>query len=391
MTGAPKSGGIRKGTATFRKVDSLGSGPYQKRRSMPASPPILHAPTSVLVTGGAGFIGSNFLLRMVRRNPHITFVNLDALTYAGNLSNLKAVEDAANQRFIHGTINDIDLVRALFEEHRFSTIVHFAAESHVDRSIADPLAFVRTNVDGTAVLLDAARRAWRSGEGRFVHVSTDEVFGSLGDEGYFSETTPYDPRSPYSASKAASDHLVRAYGHTYGLPVVITNCSNNYGPFQFPEKLIPLVIANARDRRPVPVYGEGTNVRDWLYVDDHCSAIDTVMQHGRSGDTYVIGGNAERRNIDLVRTILDLVDERLGRDAGSSRSLIEFVKDRPGHDFRYAMDFSKLNGELGWSPSVDLDEGLRQTVAWYLDNPEWLESVMNDSYRAYYASQYSPR
>jgi dTDP-glucose 4,6-dehydratase len=358
---------------------------------MPASPPILHAPKSVLVTGGAGFIGSNFLLRMVRRNPEITFVNLDALTYAGNLLNLKQIEEASNYRFVHGDITAVDLVRGLFDEHQFDTVVHFAAESHVDRSITDPLAFVRTNVDGTAVLLDSARKTWRAGKGRFVHVSTDEVFGSLDDEGYFSESTPYDPRSPYSASKAASDHLVRAYGHTYGLPVVITNCSNNYGPYQFPEKLIPLVIANASHGRPVPVYGEGSNVRDWLYVEDHCIAIETVMQSGVVGETYVIGGGAERRNIDLVRTILDLVDEALGSDVGTSQSLITFVKDRPGHDFRYAMDYSKLSAELGWQPSVDLEEGLRRTVRWYMDNSDWLESVMDDSYRSYYDSQYSHR
>jgi dTDP-glucose 4,6-dehydratase len=350
-----------------------------------------HEPTSILVTGGAGFIGSNFLLRMVRQWPDVRFVNLDALTYAGNLMNLRAIENAENYAFVQGDITDVDLLRGLFSDHGFSTVVHFAAESHVDRSIQDPTAFIRTNVDGTAALLDAARRHWTNGHGRFVHVSTDEVFGSLGDDGYFTETTPYDPRSPYSASKAASDHLVRAYGHTYGLPFVITNCSNNYGPFQFPEKLIPLVIANARNERPVPIYGAGENVRDWLYVEDHCTALETILLNGEDGETYVIGGDAERRNIDLVEQILDLVDERLGREVGQSRQLIEFVKDRAGHDFRYAMDFSKLRRELGWEPSVDLETGLRKTVDWYLDNPEWLEAVMNESYRDYYEAQYHHR
>lgn len=352
---------------------------------------IMHQPTAILVTGGAGFIGSNFLLRMVPRYPDVRFVNLDALSYAGNLMNLRDIEGAPNYAFVHGDITDTKLVGRLFAEHHISTVAHFAAESHVDRSIADPLAFVRTNVDGTAVLLDAARHAWTSADGRFLHVSTDEVFGSLDDGGYFTETTPYDPRSPYSASKAASDHMVRAYGHTYGLPVVITNCSNNYGPFQFPEKLIPLVIANARDGRPVPVYGQGTNVRDWLHVEDHCAALELILASGRSGETYVIGGDAERRNIDLVRDILGLVDEHLGRAPGSSQSLIEYVTDRPGHDFRYAMDFRKLRDELGWKPSISIDEGLRRTVAWYLEHDEWLAAVMNDSYRAYYESQYQHR
>jgi dTDP-glucose 4,6-dehydratase len=358
---------------------------------MSASPAVVHQPASVLVTGGAGFIGSNFLLRMVRNHPQIRFINLDALTYAGNLHNLAEIESAPNYAFVRGDITDHALLERLFREHEITTVVHFAAESHVDRSITEPISFVRTNVDGTAVLLECARQHWANGDGRFLHVSTDEVFGSLGIDGYFTEDTPYAPRSPYSASKAASDHLVRAYGHTYGLPVVITNCSNNYGPFQFPEKLIPLVIANARDGRAVPVYGEGSNVRDWLFVDDHCRAIETVLRSGRSGETYVIGGAAERRNIDLVRQVLDLVDEQIGREVGTGQSLIEFVRDRPGHDFRYAIDFSKLRDELGWTPLVTLEEGLRRTVAWYLQNEEWLKTVMNESYRLYYEAQYQNR
>lgn len=352
-----------------------------------------HVPTSVLVTGGAGFIGSNFLLRMVPAYPEVTFVNLDALTYAGNLMNLAAIEDSPNYTFVHGDISDADLVRDLFETHGFSSVVHFAAESHVDRSIMAPLTFVDANTRGTVTLLEAARAAWEpeqyaSGLYRFYHISTDEVFGSLGNDGYFTEETPYDPRSPYSASKAASDHFVRAYGHTYGLPVVITNCSNNYGPFQFPEKLIPLVIVRAERGESIPIYGEGLNVRDWLYVEDHCEAIETVLRHGVAGETYVIGGDTERTNLSLVETLLDAVDEALGQTAGTSRELITFVKDRPGHDFRYAMDYSKIKEELGWQPRHDLETGLRDTVSWYLSNEDWLEAVLNESYQEYYDKQY---
>lgn len=349
-----------------------------------------HVPGRVLVTGGAGFIGSNFLLRMVPRYPDTQFVNLDYLTYAGNLMNLEAIRGAENYRFKQGDIADHDLVRELFEQNDFTTVVHFAAESHVDRSISDPLAFVRTNTVGTAVLLDAARRTWKGREEgrRFYHVSTDEVFGSLGDDGFFTETTPYDPRSPYSASKAGSDHLVRAYGHTFGLPFVISNCSNNYGPFQFPEKLISLTILNALQQKEVPVYGEGQNVRDWLYVGDHCEAIDVILRQGEDGETYVIGGAAERKNIDLVHVLLDVVDEVTGREVGSSRQLIRFVRDRPGHDFRYAMDFTKLRRELGWQPTHSLADGLRETVRWYIENQDWLDAVNNQSYRAYYEAQY---
>ncbi len=355
-----------------------------------------HSPRAVLVTGGAGFIGSNFLLRMVPRYPDVSFVNLDALTYAGNPMNLEALESAPNYTFVHGDIADAALVQSLFATHRFTTVVHFAAESHVDRSIMAPLSFVHTNTVGTVVLLEAARQAWRgdasyTGDYRFFHVSTDEVFGSLGDDGLFDETTPYDPRSPYSASKAASDHFVRAYYHTYGLPMVLSNCSNNYGPYQFPEKLIPLVIQNAINGEPVPVYGEGTNVRDWLHVHDHCDAIDQLLRYGQTGETYLISGAAERRNIDLVRLLLDLVDDALGRPARTSQALITFVKDRPGHDFRYAIDATKLRDELGWTPTYDLTEGLRATVRWYLDHSDWLAAVRDASYLEYYKQQYVHR
>ncbi|HEX7071085.1 MAG TPA: dTDP-glucose 4,6-dehydratase, partial [Rhodothermales bacterium] len=351
---------------------------------------VRHTPERILVTGGAGFIGSNFLLRMVPRYPEVQFVNLDLLTYAGNLMNLTAIQDAPNYVFVQGSVDDPDLVASLFEQHAFTTVVHFAAESHVDRSILDPLSFVKTNALGTVVLLDAARRAWKGSEAqrRFYHVSTDEVFGSLGSEGYFTETTPYDPRSPYSASKAASDHFVRAYGHTYGLPFVLSNCSNNYGPFQFPEKLISLAILNALQMKEVPVYGEGRNVRDWLYVGDHCEAIDLILRRGKNHETYVIGGGAERMNIELVQVLLDVVDEVTGREPGTGRSLIRFVKDRPGHDFRYAMDFTRLRTELGWQPQHTLEDGLRETVRWYIDNQAWLDAVNSQTYREYYATQY---
>lgn len=351
-----------------------------------------HRPTSVLVTGGAGFIGSNFLLRMVPRHPRVQFVCLDRLSYAGNLMNLRAVEDADNYTFVRGDVTDGDLLKRLFEEHDFSTVVHFAAESHVDRSIEAPMAFVRSNTVGTVALLEAARSHWNFASEpehyRFFHVSTDEVFGSLGEKGAFREDTPYDPRSPYSASKAAADHFARAYAHTYGLPVVLSNCTNNYGPFQFPEKLIPLVIRNTLAGEPVPIYGEGENVRDWLHVEDHCAAIERILLDGRSGETYCIGGDAERTNLELVQLLLDLVDDETGREQGASRDLITFVEDRLGHDFRYAMDFSKLRGELDWSPSYTLEDGLRQTVRWYLEHEDWLESVIDESYQDYYERQY---
>jgi dTDP-glucose 4,6-dehydratase len=359
---------------------------------MSSLPEILHQPEVILVTGGAGFIGSNFLLYMVTRYPRVQFINLDSLTYAGNLMNLRSIEEAPNYCFIHGDVADAPLVERLFREHRITTVVHFAAESHVDRSIMTPLSFVLTNTVGTVALLEAARKAWGDHADprrfRFYHISTDEVFGSLGPEGYFTESTPYNPRSPYAASKAASDHFVRAYYHTYGLPIVISNCSNNYGPYQFPEKLIPLTILNALENRPIPIYGKGENVRDWLYVRDHCTAIERILFSGRTGQTYLVSAGYERSNLALVTQLLDLLDEELGRPQGHSRQLITFVKDRPGHDFRYALDASRLRQELGWQPAYTLEEGLRETIRWYLSHRDWLEAVADASYRAYYEKQY---
>jgi dTDP-glucose 4,6-dehydratase len=362
----------------------------------PADPPVRHTPRSVLVTGGAGFIGSNFLRYAVPRFADARFVNLDLVTYAGRPANTADLEQSGRYTFVRGDIADADLAMKLFAEHAFTTVVHFAAESHVDRSILDPMAFVRTNVLGTTVLLDAARRAWRHEDGswgdvRFHHVSTDEVFGALGPEGLFHAGTPYDPRSPYAASKAGSDHLVRAYAHTYGLPVVLSNSSNNYGPFQFPEKLIPLVIRNVLRGEPVPIYGQGLNVRDWLHVEDHCAAIERILTCAGDRATYLVSGGEERTNIDLVRMLIDLVDEALGRPEGSSRALMRFVTDRPGHDFRYALDGSPLESELGWRPSRTLPQGLRETVAWYLAHREWLEEADDDRFRSYYRQQYQGR
>lgn len=358
--------------------------------------PIQHKPERILVTGGAGFIGSNFLLNMAPRYPDTHFWNLDALTYAGNLLNLTALDGHSNYHFIEGDITDLTALTELFDLHQFTTVINFAAESHVDRSILDPLVFVKTNTLGTASLLEAARTAWLKNQAagrdiRFYHVSTDEVYGSLNDDGFFTEETPYDPRSPYSASKAASDHLVRAYGHTYKLPVVISNCSNNYGPFQFPEKLIPLVIKNALAGKPIPIYGKGDNVRDWLHVQDHCEAIDLILRHGPDGCTYNIGGDSECSNLDLVKLLLDQVDLATGKPRGTSQQLITFVKDRQGHDFRYAMDFSRLNKDLKWTPSFTLEQGLRDTVGWYLKNQNWLNAVADQSYREYYKKQYAER
>ena len=353
---------------------------------------MVHQPEVILVTGGAGFIGSNFLLYMVARYPTVQFINLDRLTYAGNLMNLRSIEEAPNYRFVRGDVADAPLVERLFREHGISTVVHFAAEGHVDRSIMTPLSFVLTNTVGTVTLLEAARKAWGDHADprrfRFYHISTDEVFGSLGPEGYFTEFTPYNPRSPYAASKAASDHFVRAYYYTYGLPIVISNCSNNYGPYQFPEKLIPLTILNALENRPIPIYGKGENVRDWLYVHDHCTAIERILLFGRTGQTYLVSAGYERTNLELVTQLLDLLDEELGRPAGYSRRLITFVKDRPGHDFRYALDASRLRQELGWQPAYTLEEGLRETIRWYLSHRDWLEAVTDASYRAYYEKQY---
>ena len=342
--------------------------------------------TTWLVTGGAGFIGGNFVLDAVRRGVRV--VNLDALTYAGNLDTLASLEAHPDHVFVHGDIGDRALVARLLAEHRPDAVVNFAAESHVDRSIDGPAAFVQTNVVGTLSLLEAVRDHWRSLEGeakerfRFLHVSTDEVYGSLGDTGKFTEETPFAPNSPYSASKAASDHLVRAFHHTYGLPVLTTNCSNNYGPYQFPEKLIPLIIARALAGEPLPVYGDGKNVRDWLFVDDHCAAIRAVLERGRVGETYNVGGDAERQNIEVVNTICALLDARRPRADGKPRnSQISYVADRPGHDRRYAIDAGKLQGELGWKPAHSFEQGIADTVDWYLDHQDWVGRVLDGSYR----------
>jgi len=353
---------------------------------------------TVLVTGGAGFIGSNFILQQISRGAD-SIVNLDKLTYAGNLGNLKSIAGDPRYEFVHGDIGDRGLVRSLLTRRNPKAIVHFAAESHVDRSISSPEAFIKTNVHGTFVLLEQAKAYW-SGLSendrrvfRFLHVSTDEVYGTLGpDDPAFSETTSYAPNSPYAASKAASDHLVRAYHHTWGLPVLTTNCSNNYGPFQFPEKLIPLMILNALESKPLPVYGDGMNVRDWLFVEDHCSAIRAVLAGGRVGETYNIGGNSERANIDVVTTICDLVDEMRPRAGGGSRrDLITYVKDRPGHDRRYAIDAGKISRELGWRPAAEFESGLRKTVGWYLDNSAWIENVRTGAYLEWINKNYSER
>jgi dTDP-glucose 4,6-dehydratase len=349
----------------------------------------------ILVTGGAGFIGSNFILQRMELDP-ASIVNLDTLTYAGNLHNLAAIANEQRYEFVQGDIADRQLVRHLLDRRKPRAIVHLAAESHVDRSIRGPDDFIRTNVDGTFALLEEVRAYWGGladqdrKNFRLLHVSTDEVFGSLDSEDpAFSETTAYAPNSPYAASKAASDHLVRAYHHTYGLPVLTTNCSNNYGRFQFPEKLIPLMVLNARDGKPLPVYGDGQNVRDWLYVEDHCEAIATVLNRGRVGETYNIGGCNEKRNIEIVETICDTVDEMAGRRGPSRRELITFVRDRPGHDRRYAMDARKIERELGWRPRETFESGIRKTVRWYLENADWVRDVTSGSYRQWIATHYS--
>lgn len=348
---------------------------------------------TIIITGGAGFIGSHVVRRFVTRYPEIQIVNLDKLTYAGNLENLKDVDQRPNYRFERVDIVDAEAVKSVFEKYDVHGVIHLAAESHVDRSISNPMEFIHTNIIGTVNLLNAARAKWNGAfEGkRFYHVSTDEVYGSLGEEGFFYETTAYDPRSPYSASKASSDHLVRAYHHTYGLPIVVSNCSNNYGPNHFPEKLIPLAINNIRHMRQIPVYGKGENVRDWLYVIDHAAAIDTIFHKGGNGETYNIGGNNEWKNIDLIRLLCKVMDEKLGRDPGTSESLITFVKDRAGHDHRYAIDSGKLQRELGWKPSLTFEEGLPATVDWYLNNQEWLDNVTSGNYQRYYEQQYVAR
>ena len=346
----------------------------------------------ILITGGAGFIGCHVVKLFVNKYPDYKIYNLDALTYAGNLENLKDVEQSANYQFIKGDITDEQFINELFTEHRFDAVIHLAAESHVDRSILDPLSFVKTNVMGTALLLNAAKRSWSDNAGKlFYHVSTDEVYGSLGENGFFTEETPYDPRSPYSASKASSDHLVSAYHHTYDLPVVISNCSNNYGSYQFPEKLLPLMINNIIHSKPLPVYGKGDNVRDWLWVDDHARAIDVVFHQGKLGETYNIGGFNEWKNLDIVHLLCEIMDEKLGREKGESAKLITFVKDRAGHDKRYAIDATKLNKELGWEPSLQFKEGMEKTIDWYLSNSEWIANVTSGSYKQYYNEQYVNR
>jgi dTDP-glucose 4,6-dehydratase len=347
----------------------------------------------IIVTGGAGFIGSHVVRRLVNRYTEYQIINVDSLTYAGNLENLTDIEVKPNYCFEKLDICDMEGLKQLFQRYDVSDVIHLAAESHVDRSILDPLAFIQTNVVGTAALLNTAREYWKDGfEGhRFYHVSTDEVYGSLGDEGFFTEETPYDPKSPYSASKASSDHLVRAFGHTYGLPVVISNCSNNYGPNQFPEKLLPLFISNIVERKALPVYGKGENVRDWLYVEDHAEAIDLIFHEGRLQETYNIGGENEWSNIELIQLLCSTMDEKLNRQSGDSAELITYVTDRAGHDFRYAIDCSKLKNELGWSPSRQFEQGLRETIDWYLSNEKWVNRVRSGSYQDYYEQQYAGR
>ena len=344
----------------------------------------------ILLTGGAGFIGSHVVRRFVTKYPEVHIYNLDALTYAGNLENIADVESAPNYTFVKGDIVDAAFIDTLFAEYQFDGVLHLAAESHVDRSITDPLSFVKTNVIGTMNLLNAAKNTWKGNfEGkRFYHISTDEVYGSLGETGLFTETTPYDPNSPYSASKASSDHFVRAYGETYGLPYVITNCSNNYGPNHFPEKLIPLFINNIINSKPLPVYGNGKYTRDWLFVEDHAVAIDLVFHEGKNHETYNIGGFNEWQNIDLVKLLCQQMDSKLGRAAGTSEKLIAYVTDRPGHDLRYAIDASKINSELGWKPSVTFEQGLERTIDWYLANETWLKNVTSGDYQSYYEKQY---
>lgn len=344
----------------------------------------------IVITGGAGFIGSHVVRLFVNKYPDYQIFNLDALTYAGNLENIADIQDKPNYTFIKGDIVDANFINNLFEKHNFDGVIHLAAESHVDRSISDPLSFVKTNVIGTMNLLNASKNIWKNNFNgkRFYHVSTDEVYGSLGLTGLFTESTAYDPNSPYSASKASSDHFVRAYGETYNLPYVITNCSNNYGTYHFPEKLIPLFINNIIENKPLPVYGDGNYTRDWLFVEDHATAIDLVFHKGENHETYNIGGFNEWKNIDLVKLLCQLMDQKLGRKEGTSASLITYVKDRPGHDLRYAIDASKINSKLGWKPSVTFEQGLERTIDWYLANEKWLKNVTSGDYQKYYDKQY---
>lgn len=347
----------------------------------------------ILITGGAGFIGSHVVRLFVNKYPEYQIYNLDVLTYAGNLENLKDIEDKPNYTFVKGDIVDGAFIQQLFEENKFDGVVHLAAESHVDRSISNPMEFIMTNIVGTVNLLNAAKHTWKDNfDGkRFYHVSTDEVYGSLGDTGFFYEDTAYDPHSPYSASKASSDHLVRAYYDTYGLPVIISNCSNNYGPNQFPEKLVPLFINNIRNNKPLPVYGKGENVRDWLYVVDHAVAIDEIYHKGTTGETFNIGGHNEWKNIDLIKVLCKVMDKKLGRLEGESEKLITYVTDRAGHDLRYAIDSTKLQNELGWVPSLQFEEGIEKTIDWYLENQEWLDNVTSGNYQKYYDDMYGDR
>ena len=346
---------------------------------------------NILVTGGAGFIGSHLVRLLVNKYPNYHIINIDVLTYAGNLDNLKDIEAKENYTFIKCDICDIENVKKVFIDYKIDSVIHLAAESHVDRSIEDPFSFAQTNVMGTLNLLQAAKEHWNGNfTGKlFYHVSTDEVYGSLGEEGFFTEETAYDPHSPYSASKASSDHFVRAFADTYGLPTVISNCSNNYGSYQFPEKLIPLFINNIVNNKPLPVYGKGENVRDWLFVNDHARAIDVIFHKGKLGDTYNIGGFNEWKNIDLIKVMIKTVDRLLGREEGTSDKLITYVTDRAGHDLRYAIDSSKLKDELGWEPSLQFEEGIEKTVAWYLDNKEWLENITSGDYKEYYEKNYN--
>lgn len=352
---------------------------------------------NILITGGAGFIGSHVVRLFIQKYPEYQIVNLDNLTYAGNLANLHDIEDAPNYKFVKADICDFELIQQVFADYQIDNVIHLAAESHVDRSIKDPFLFARTNIMGTLNLLEAARRAWSDRENgfescRFYHVSTDEVYGALElDDTLFTEETRYDPHSPYSASKASSDHFVRAYHDTYSLPTVISNCSNNYGPYQFPEKLIPLFINNIRHNKPLPVYGKGENVRDWLYVVDHARAIDMIFHKGKLGDTYNVGGFNEWKNIDLIHVMIKTVDRLLGRKEGESLNLITFVTDRAGHDFRYAIDATKIKNELGWEPSLQFEEGIEKTVRWYLDNQDWLDDVTSGDYLKYYDEMYGKR